>query len=103
MQNLDLHSEPRIEEFLPSEAAIAEKLKLPITTTYVDVDKVGFERTQKSSGLLSWIGSNEKEEEIEGYTCRAYNASNVEIVTKVIHTFRRTTILFTFFRPVSTI
>lgn len=48
----------------------------------MDVDNVGFEHSAKSSGILSWIGSNDKEEEVEGYTCRVMNASNVEIVTK---------------------
>lgn len=81
IQNFDLYSEPKIEEFIPHDGVVMDKLKSPITTTYIDVDNVGFERSQKS-GLLSWIGSNEKEEEVEGYACRVFNASNVQIVTK---------------------
>ena len=60
---------PPKSEFTPSDGLINEKLKSPITTTYIDIDNVGFERA-KSNGLLSWIGANEKEEEVAGYTCR---------------------------------
>jgi hypothetical protein len=69
---LDLQIKPIIEDFVPSETVVMEKIKTPITTTYINLDGVGFARTQKSSGLLSWIGSIEKEEEIEGYTCRLF-------------------------------
>ncbi|KAF7629205.1 hypothetical protein Mgra_00009268 [Meloidogyne graminicola] len=54
----------------------------PITVTYIDVDNIGFEPSKKNSRFFSWIGSSDKEEEIEGYTCRVFSASNVEVVTK---------------------
>uniref|UniRef100_A0A914HBI9 ANK_REP_REGION domain-containing protein n=1 Tax=Globodera rostochiensis TaxID=31243 RepID=A0A914HBI9_GLORO len=82
VQTLDLQSEPRVEDFIPEDSVVADKFSSPITTTYVDVENVGFERSTKSSGFFSWIGSSDKEEEIEGFTCRVMNASNVEIVTK---------------------
>lgn len=61
--------EPKINDFVSSDDVIKEKFYSPITTTYIDVDNIGFERS-KSSGLFSWVGSSEKEEDIEGYTCR---------------------------------
>ncbi|KAL3089501.1 hypothetical protein niasHS_006885 [Heterodera schachtii] len=81
-QTMDLQSEPCIEDFVPDDSTVAEKFRSPINATYVNVDNVGFERTTKSTGLFSSIGSNGKEEEVEGFTCRLMNASNVEIVTK---------------------
>lgn len=65
---MELLTEPALEEFIPTESTVMQKIKSPITTTYVDVENVGFERSQKGSRLFSWIGSNDKEEEIEGYT-----------------------------------
>ncbi|KAI1721383.1 hypothetical protein Ddc_07835 [Ditylenchus destructor] len=81
VQIINLNSRPQLSDFTPSDYVVSEKLLAPITTTYVDVDNIGFERS-KSSGLFSWIGSSEKEEDVEGYTCRVFNASNVEIITK---------------------
>jgi len=83
VQVLDLDSNNQaMEDFEPSEELVTDKLLSPVTTTYIDVDNVGFERA-RTSGLLSWIHSpSEKEEEIEGYTCRVFNASNVEVVTR---------------------
>nr|CAD2206536.1 unnamed protein product [Meloidogyne enterolobii] len=81
-QNFDLSSLPKIDKFISSTAAVEEKLKSPITVTYVDVDNIGFEPSKKNSRLFSWIGSSDKEEEVEGYTCRVFSASNVEVVTK---------------------
>uniref|UniRef100_A0A915CT31 ANK_REP_REGION domain-containing protein n=1 Tax=Ditylenchus dipsaci TaxID=166011 RepID=A0A915CT31_9BILA len=81
VQVINLNRKPQLEDFEPLDDVVAEKLVSPTTTTYIDVDNIGFERS-KSSGLFSWIGSSDKEEEVEGYTCRVFNASNVEIVTK---------------------
>uniref|UniRef100_A0A1I8BTQ6 ANK_REP_REGION domain-containing protein n=1 Tax=Meloidogyne hapla TaxID=6305 RepID=A0A1I8BTQ6_MELHA len=81
-QNFDLSSLPKIDKFISVTDLVEEKLKSPITVTYVDVDNIGFEPSKKNSRLFSWIGSSDKEEEVEGYTCRVFSASNVEVVTK---------------------
>uniref|UniRef100_A0A914C4W6 Ankyrin repeat domain-containing protein 13B n=1 Tax=Acrobeloides nanus TaxID=290746 RepID=A0A914C4W6_9BILA len=81
IQAISSSSPPVFEHFSVPEEVIAEKLLSPVTTTYINVDNVGFERS-KSFGLFSWIGSNAKEEDIEGYTAKVFNASNLEVVTK---------------------
>ena len=81
VQSLLLHSEPKLEDFEPLDEVVLEKFRKPITSTYINFDQVGFEKSH--SHFLSWIGSSEKEEEVEGYACRLFNASNVEIITKI--------------------
>lgn len=40
----------------------------PISTTYIDIEKIGFERSK--GGILSWIGASEKKEKVAGYDCK---------------------------------
>jgi hypothetical protein len=80
IQNIDLKSSPALDDFAPAEDVISEKLSTPITTTGVNIDAVGFERS-KSFGILSFL-SSDKHEEVEGYDCRVYNASNLKVITK---------------------
>jgi ankyrin repeat domain-containing protein 13 len=47
-------------------------------TTYLDIDKIEFERNQ--SGFLGW--KSDKIEQINGYNCKAYKANNLQLVTK---------------------
>ncbi|XP_067684865.1 ankyrin repeat domain-containing protein 13D-like isoform X1 [Haliotis asinina] len=62
----------------PSEAAIAARLTSPIVTTYIDTDKISFERNK--AGIWGW--RNDKIENVNGYECKVFSASNVELVTK---------------------
>ncbi|XP_064620295.1 ankyrin repeat domain-containing protein 13D-like [Lineus longissimus] len=62
----------------PSEDAVAGRLTSPINTTYIDVDKISFERNK--SGIWGW--RSDKTEAVNGYTCKVFSASNVELVTK---------------------
>ncbi|KAF8356933.1 hypothetical protein PRIPAC_91928 [Pristionchus pacificus] len=66
--------------FEPTEDATFLRMTSPISTTYIDIEKIGFERSK--GGILSWIGASEKKEKVAGYDCKVFNASNVELVTK---------------------
>ncbi|XP_017780401.1 PREDICTED: ankyrin repeat domain-containing protein 13D isoform X2 [Nicrophorus vespilloides] len=62
----------------PSEEALSQRLTTPIVTTYVDTDKISFERNK--AGMWGW--RSDKQEAINGYECKVFGASNVELVTK---------------------
>lgn len=61
-----------------SKDAIQLRLQTPIISNNIDIDKISFERNK--SGWFAW--KNEKNENINGYECRVYNASNVEFITR---------------------
>jgi len=63
---------------LPSEDAVAARLTSPIVTTYIDTEKITFERSK--SGFWGW--RNDKSELVNGYDCKVFSASNVQLVTK---------------------
>lgn len=63
---------------LPSEDAVAARLTSPIVTTYIDTEKITFERSK--SGFWGW--RNDKSEVVNGYDCKVFSASNVMLVTK---------------------
>jgi len=63
---------------LPSEDAVAARLTSPIVTTYIDTEKITFERSK--SGFWGW--RSDKSEVVNGYECRVFSASNVQLVTK---------------------
>ena len=62
----------------PTKDSIQLRLQTPIINNSIDIDKISFERNK--SGWFAW--RNEKNELINGYDCRVYNASNVEFITK---------------------
>ncbi|KAH8853568.1 Ankyrin repeat domain-containing protein isoform 1 [Schistosoma japonicum] len=61
----------------PSESTIANKLTQPIFVTYLDTDKVEFEKSK--SGILGW--RSDRKETINNHPCQIYCASNVQIIT----------------------
>lgn len=63
---------------LPSEDAVAARLTSPIVTTYVDTENIMFERSK--SGFWGW--RNDKSEIVNGYSCKVFSASNVQLITK---------------------
>lgn len=62
----------------PSPEAVSARLTAPIVTTYIDTDKISFERNK--SGMWGW--RQDKTESINGKVCKVFGASNVELVTK---------------------
>lgn len=62
----------------PSEEAVAARLTSPIVTTFIDTEKISFERNK--SGIWGW--RSDKVEEVNTYECKVFGASNVELVTK---------------------
>ncbi|XP_030764076.1 ankyrin repeat domain-containing protein 13D isoform X1 [Sitophilus oryzae] len=63
---------------LPNEETVSQRLTNPIVTTYIDTDKISFERNK--AGIWGW--RSDKNEVINGYECKVFSASNVELVTK---------------------
>ncbi|XP_050309299.1 ankyrin repeat domain-containing protein 13D isoform X2 [Anthonomus grandis grandis] len=63
---------------LPSEDTVSQRLTNPIVTTFIDTDKISFERNK--AGIWGW--RSDKNEIVNGYDCKVFGASNVELVTK---------------------
>lgn len=67
---------------------VERRLSAPIVATYVDTDKIAFERNKNSGlgGLMGalWKGGNgsERTETVAGHECRVFAATNVQLVTK---------------------
>ncbi|EGT35741.1 hypothetical protein CAEBREN_28047 [Caenorhabditis brenneri] len=76
----ELRDDDIFNEYRPLPGAMEDRLNNTISTTYIDVDNIGFERT--SRGFLSWFTSGESNETVDGYDCKVLNASNVHFVTK---------------------
>nr|CAD7595089.1 unnamed protein product [Timema genevievae] len=62
----------------PSEDVVSSRLTTPIVTTYIDTDKISFERNK--SGVWGW--RSDKSEQVNGHECKVFSATNVELVTK---------------------
>lgn len=76
----ELRDDDILNEYRQSPGSMDDRLRNTISTTYIDVDNIGFERT--SRGFLSWFTSGEGNETVDGYDCKVLNASNVHLVTK---------------------
>ncbi|KAF6777042.1 hypothetical protein AHF37_03551 [Paragonimus kellicotti] len=61
----------------PSDTMVASKLTQPIFVTYLNTDKIEFEKSK--SGFLGW--RTDRKEVVNNYNCQIYCASNVQIVT----------------------
>ncbi|CAH1135556.1 unnamed protein product [Ceutorhynchus assimilis] len=64
--------------WLPNEETVSQRLTNPIVTTFVDTEKISFERNK--AGIWGW--RSDKNETVNGYECKVFGASNVELVTK---------------------
>uniref|UniRef100_A0A0A9ZBS5 Ankyrin repeat domain-containing protein 13B n=1 Tax=Lygus hesperus TaxID=30085 RepID=A0A0A9ZBS5_LYGHE len=67
-----------IQVLQPNSQSVTARLTAPITTTYLDTDKISFERNK--SGIWGW--RQDKNETVNNYVCKVFGASNVELVTK---------------------
>jgi hypothetical protein len=62
----------------PNERVIQAKLTSPNMTTYLDIEKIEFERNR--SGIWGW--RSDKSENVNGYECKVYSANNLQLITK---------------------
>lgn len=62
----------------PTIESVAARLHAPVTSNRIDMDKISFERNK--TGIWGW--RSDKNENINGYECKVFAASNVEFVTR---------------------
>lgn len=62
----------------PDDYVIQNKLTSPNIVTYLDIEKIEFERNR--SGIFGW--RSDKNEIINGYDCKVYTANNLQLITK---------------------
>ncbi|GBN40890.1 Ankyrin repeat domain-containing protein 13D [Araneus ventricosus] len=67
-----------IHAFRPSSESVSSRLTTPIVTTFVDTDKINFERNK--SGIWGW--RSDRNEVVNGHESKVFSANNVELVTK---------------------
>ncbi|XP_014478179.1 PREDICTED: ankyrin repeat domain-containing protein 13D isoform X1 [Dinoponera quadriceps] len=78
VEHMKLIGDDNIQLMEPSEEGVIARLTNPIVTTYIDTDKISFERNK--AGLWGW--RSDKSEIINGHECKVFSASNVELITK---------------------
>jgi hypothetical protein len=62
----------------PDQSTIENKLTAPNIVTFLDIEKIEFERNK--SGVWGW--RTEKTDKINGYDCKVYTANNLQLITK---------------------
>lgn len=62
----------------PTRESVSARLNAPVTSNHIDMEKISFERNK--SGIWGW--RSEKSEDVNGYECKVYAASNVEFITR---------------------
>lgn len=67
-----------IQTMKPAAEAVAARLVNPVVTTYLDTEKISFERNK--SGIWGW--RSDRTEIVNGRESKVFGASNVELVTK---------------------
>ncbi|XP_012225465.1 ankyrin repeat domain-containing protein 13D isoform X2 [Linepithema humile] len=78
VEHMKLLGDDNIQLMEPSEEGVIARLTNPIVTTYIDTDKISFERNK--AGLWGW--RSDKSEVVNGHECKVFSASNVELITK---------------------
>ncbi|KAG8036043.1 hypothetical protein G9C98_004622 [Cotesia typhae] len=78
VEHMKLIDDDNVQLMVPSEEGIMARLTNPIVTTYVDTDKISFERNK--AGIWGW--RSDKSEVVNGHECKVFSASNVELISK---------------------
>ncbi|KAH0561654.1 ankyrin repeat domain-containing protein 13D isoform X2 [Cotesia glomerata] len=78
VEHMKLIDDDNVQLMAPSEEGIMARLTNPIVTTYVDTDKISFERNK--AGIWGW--RSDKSEVVNGHECKVFSASNVELISK---------------------
>ncbi|XP_058807424.1 ankyrin repeat domain-containing protein 13D isoform X2 [Phymastichus coffea] len=78
VEHMKLIGDDNIQLMEPSEEGVMARLTNPIVTTYIDTEKISFERNK--AGLWGW--RSDKSEVVNGHECKVFSASNVELITK---------------------
>ena len=67
-----------LESYVQSEEQISARLTTPLVLTFVDTDKINFERSR--TGFWGW--GSDKTETVNGHEAKVFGANNVELTTK---------------------
>ncbi|XP_031355358.1 ankyrin repeat domain-containing protein 13D [Photinus pyralis] len=67
-----------LDVLIPSQETLSQRLTTPIVTTFVNTDKIFCRRNK--AGIWGW--RSDKTEIVNGYECKVFGASNVELITK---------------------
>ncbi|XP_014209617.1 ankyrin repeat domain-containing protein 13D isoform X2 [Copidosoma floridanum] len=78
VEHMKLIGDDNVQLMEPSEEGVIARLTSPIVTTYIDTDKISFERNK--AGLWGW--RSDKSEVVNGHECKVFSASNVELITQ---------------------
>lgn len=62
----------------PNRESVNARLNAPVSTNFIDMEKISFERNK--SGIWGW--RSDKSEDVNGYDCKVYAASNVEFISR---------------------
>ncbi|KAK8401581.1 hypothetical protein O3P69_001017 [Scylla paramamosain] len=62
----------------PHPGMLSQRLTTPIAITYIDTEKISFERDK--AGIWGW--RSDRSENVNGHDCKVFSATNVELVTK---------------------
>ncbi|CAG2113190.1 unnamed protein product, partial [Medioppia subpectinata] len=78
MKMMSADNEDAIEMLTPSDELVNARLTTPTSTTFIDTDKIHFERSK--AGIYGF--RTDKSETINGHDSKVFCAQNVEVVTK---------------------
>lgn len=77
-EEMKIISPDELDSYVQSEEQISARLTTPLVLTFVDTDKINFERSR--SGFWGWGG--DKSEGVSGYDSKVFGANNVELITR---------------------
>ncbi|ODM92235.1 Ankyrin repeat domain-containing protein 13D [Orchesella cincta] len=75
----DKHKSPQDSRLY--EKTVSYRLSNPAMISFVNLEKIAFERNK--TGIWGW--GSDKSEKVNGFDCKVFSATNVELVTKIRH------------------